>query len=574
MTRPAKPWRTSFRFVERNGILVLAIVAIVAVFSKVLFSDLVWDDVFLVGGQEGLGEWSTLLDQLTTPFWQNSGYVLGNNTDFWRPLTSAVLWLGGFLFGSWPTGFHFFSMIAALGAGASLLSLLIRLLPAGSDRAPAIWLGLLFIAHPLCAEVVGMVSNISDHLVLIFLSLELGFLIDLARGNRRTAALPLISLFSFLACCSKELGVLGAVAPLAAWLLARASASPDSVPSRRSLISPAPWIAAAGAVVLFLVLRQLVIYTATSGDTLAPVSELDTSWRVFFLGYGLSLEKALTPLPSGFHIILPSGNPPAWVYAWAIAAVSTLAALLAIGIAKWRSLLLSAIGMGVALALVAPALLTIRASDSNMVIPVRYFHLPLAGFMIALLPSVTRFWHRVARFVLPLAIGLLLLLSWVRLDEWKSDVSLFYAEARYNPDSAQTLINLASALYGRGAYNEAERVVGLIEALQEERPSELSLGGILNLKSKIAAYRDGDFEAASALLEEALRRDPTNMVNVFALAQVRADAGHPDQAVTILERAMEAPWFEDSRREKLAERLAEYRILNQTSASTSATPID
>jgi tetratricopeptide (TPR) repeat protein len=221
-----------------------------------------------------------------------------------------------------------------------------------------------------------------------------------------------------------------------------------------------------------------------------------------------------------------------------------------------------------ALALVAPALLTVRASEPLLVFPLRYFHLPLAGFAIALLPTVSRFWTRIARFALPAIVCLLLMLSWVRIDQWKSDISLFYAEARYNQESAQTLVNLGAALCGRGAYDEAERVSVLLDEVISRAGNKLSSAGAANIKAMIAAYRDGDFEAASAILEGALKEDPTVMTNVFSLAEIRADAGHPEQAVIILERALEAPWFEDARREKLELRLEGYR--RRAAAKTAA----
>jgi len=546
-------------FLARRWPILLGIAALAAVFSRVLFADLVWDDTFLIKGRVGLGEWSTRVDQLTTPFWQNSGYVLGNNTDYWRPLTSAVLWLGGFLFGEWPAGFHLLSLLAAAGSGAALVALLVRLLPVGSDKAPAFWLGLLFLAHPLCAEVACMVSNISDHLALLFLCLELVLLIDLGRGVPRRFTLPLVAVFSFLACCSKELGVLSAGAPLAAWMLARATAGGNPTFNGLRLASPWPWLGAAGPVVSFLLLRQFVIATATQDPSLDPVSSLDTSSSVFLLGFGQALERAVVPTPSGFHIYFDTDDIPIRAWAWAGAATALLATAIAFGAARIKRPVHAALGMMFALALVAPALLTVRASDPLLVFPLRYFHLPLAGFAIALLPTVSRFWTRIARFALPAIVCLLLMLSWVRIDQWKSDISLFYAEARANPDSAQTLVNLGAALCGRGAYDEAERVSVLLDDVISRTGNRLSSAGAANVKAMIAAYRDRDFDAASALLEGALKEDPTVMTNVFSLAEIRADAGHPEQAVTIIEKAIEAPWFRDSRREKLLQRLEGFR---------------
>ena len=60
--------------------------------------------------------------------------------------------------------------LAALAAAAALARLFSRL--AGGEEAARLgpWLALLFVAHPLCAEVLCLVSNAADHLALLFLA--------------------------------------------------------------------------------------------------------------------------------------------------------------------------------------------------------------------------------------------------------------------------------------------------------------------------------------------------------------------------------------------------------------------
>ncbi len=546
-------------FFRSHRLLLLISASVLGVLARVLLNDLVWDDTFLISDRDNLGEWSTLKEQLTAPFWQNSSYVAVSHTNFWRPFTSALLWLGGALFGEWAPGFHFLSLLGCAGAGASLIALLTRLLPEGSNKAPAYWLGLIFLAHPLCAEVLSMVANVSDHLVLLFLGLELVLLIDLMRGRRRRLALPLIALYAFLAACSKEVGVLGGVAPLAAWLLSTSSSPSETPPARTALLSWRTWAAAAGPIVAYLVLRQLVISSATDTQTLAPASGLDTSWMVFFMGFGQSLSMAAVPIPSGFHLFLSTDEAPVAAYVWSLVAALGLISVLVNAVFRKRRPTVSAMGIVFALALLAPALLTVIATAPYWVFPVRYFHLPLAGLLVALLPLVARYWARFTRYAVPAAVCLLLLLSFIRIDEWKSDISLFHAEARYNSHSAQTLLNLSFALCSRNAYNEAEEVLLLVEDLGDGEVPDIAFSGFSNVRAKIAAHRDRDYDRASGYLEKALKRDPTSLVNVFSLANIRNRAGHPEQSVIILDRAMKAPWFQDVRREKLLERLQYFK---------------
>jgi hypothetical protein len=71
--------------------------------------------------------------------------------------------------------------------------------------------------------------------------------------------------------------------------------------------------------------------------------------------------------------------------------------------------------------------------------------------------------------------------------------------------------------------------------------------------------RDGDVDAATRHVEMALRYRPNNLTYVLDLCTLRANAGYPDQALTILRKALDSPWFHDARRTVIERHIIKYQ---------------
>jgi tetratricopeptide (TPR) repeat protein len=554
-TGPASGWRPGLP-------LLLAAAFVAAALLLTLGNGLVWDDELLVKSARGLGDPDFLWSYLSRPLWQNADYVVHKLHDYWRPATSFLLWLTAFAFGRWPPAFHGLSIVVALGAAAALYLLARTARPRGA-RLPAAGLALLFLAHPLAAEVVCMAANISDHLAFAFLALAVVLLVRRLRG---TASGPLICLAAgalvFLACASKELGIIGVAAPLAAWLIERAGGS--GTPARR-LLEPGPWIGAALAAALYLVLRHLATTTTHHEPTQLPA--LGFYARSVFFGLGQAARHLLAPVPAGAHVYLDTAA--AGPVLTASAAWLGLAAVIAWRLRRDRALGLPVLGLLLALALLLPSLLAVDVQVTSLRFPTRYFHLPLAGLLLAILPAADRLWERGVRFAVPPAAALLALLSLMRVGEWEDDIAFFSAEARYHPDSPPDLHNLARAMVNARAYTEAEILIGRIDALPMARePSFQAV--LMNDKATIRFLRDRDLDGASEMLRRALTWKPDDLANVLDLAAMRVSAGRPDQAVIILKKALEAPWFRDYRRPAIERRLARYERLAAEAGSAGA----
>jgi tetratricopeptide (TPR) repeat protein len=558
------PRSRAARWLAEHGLLALAAAGALVVTAQVLRNDLVWDDTYLISTMDISGGLGRLGAVVSAPFWDNSSYLAGQLRDYWRPLTSAVIWISAVALDKAPAGLHLLSLLAAIAAAACVARLVARAAGGGAEaRRLAPWVGLLFLAHPLGAEVLCLVANLSDHLALIFLALQVTALFDYVRedakgGGGGARRLWLAAALGFAACASKEIGVVGAAAPLAAFLLARA-ATPEI--GARSIARIGPWAAALVPVAAYLLLRGVVI--AGAGGSASPVAASHLSWGVAAIGFGQAVARAILPVPQGAYAHVAAGSAAG--LAAAAAAWILLAALIAFDALRRRRLSLASIGVLVALALVVPSLAAADAAGGWYRFPVRVFHLPLAGLLIALVPALRRRWSVRIEIVLALAVGLLLLLSWARIGEWRSEVSFYGAELRYHPASDSDRVNLAQALCQVGAFDDAQGVLQPLAAPETRFSSPLVQATYLNARARISLERDGDPEAAARALEAALAIAPDDLVNVLALAEARFRAGRPDAALAILEGALESPRFRDRR--EVIERQIE--ILERRAAAES-----
>lgn len=529
-----------------RALLALCLAIAVAPLLSSAANDLIWDDVYFSNLDERLGPGELLL----STFWGGSEQLSQRLSDFWRPLTSIIVWISGGLFGDWGGGYHLVSALCSLFAAGSLLALLLRLLPGEDGRRVAPWLALLFLAHPLDAELMLLAVNLSDYLVLGFLLLQIRLLLPVPGGRHSASALLGTALCAGLACAAKELGVLAAAAPLAAWALCRGRG--DDIPAR-VLLGPLPWIASALPVVSLLAARQAVIASAGGNPWSSGVSSF--SWEVPLLAWGDALRSMLLPLPRGAHVYIRAGEIAPWVLG--AAAWCGLIALVIWRAVGRRRPTIGIAGLLLALALLLPSLLAVDFSEGAWRLPTRYYTPPLAGMLIAIAPVASRRWRSGVRIAAPVTVLLLASLSWVRISEGRDNVTFFAAEAGYHPDSLFDLYNLAEFQCEARRFEQARRTLERIEAHPRAgtpRVRALLLGG----RAKLALLAEGDLERATRLLEQSLRLEPSDLTHVLMLAEARARAGRPGQAAAILRRALEAPWFRDERAETIRRRLRRY----------------
>ncbi len=528
----------------------LAILAALVPLAGTLVNGLLWDDVYFVDPATGVDDIGRLPSALVVPFWDGSSYLALRLTDFWRPLTTAAIRLTGALAGTTPLAFHILSVLAALAAGAALYRLVRLVAPRGDSRTAA-WVAVLFVAHPLCIEVALMAVNAADHLAFAFLALQVGFLIRWYREGRGAGLLLLAAGAGLAACAGKELGVLAAGAPIAAFAFLRAGGRPLPV---RVLTRAGPWLASIAPVTIYLAARIAVI-SAAGRDPLS-LGRSDFSFEVVVLGAGQLLRAAFVPAGHGLFLSVPPGDG----IGWGAATAAWIGLFLAVALEARRRRRPGFVSTGVvlALALAIPSLLAVDFSEEAWRFPVRYYHLPLAGLLIAALPAIDGLVRRRLQLALGAAVVLLALAGWVRAGEGRDNAALFEAEAGHHPQSLFALVNLAEFQCEARRFDAARRTLDLIDSHPLSTSAEA--GSMAHTtRAKIAMLERGDAEEATRHLEQALVLVPEDLVNVLLLAEARARAGHPEQAVRVLEKALVAPWFRDQRARTIESHLRRYQ---------------
>jgi len=530
---------------------------VAGVLAQVVTNDLAWDDPYLITDVPSLGNPSQLWTMLTVPFWQNSSYTSAQLVDLWRPLTTLFLWLGAFFWGNSPAGFHMLSL-ACLAAAATAFARLIAKLTtpmAGPNHKNqvAFAVALLFAIHPLSVEVLCMAANMSDHLTFAFMITQIMLILHYFENPRSKIKLLWIALLGLLACSSKELGVVSAGAPLAAWMLHR---SLNATFELKQLKKPLLWTATITPVIFYLALRTVII--KNSGSTLTFSADSDFSPLVAFLGFGQALYHSIIPVPSGAHYYILPTDPIAIGLSTAVFILLLLIVIR--GVKNKKTISLELTGVILALLVLVPSFVGIKLFALGYKFPARYFHLSLAGFLIAATPFIAKHWAQKIKLIILLTVALLSLLSFVRINQWQNTISLFAAEIDYHPDSAIDHINLSQALINKGAFTNAKKVLLNFDKLNitKTKPSIAMRNCAM---SRIALYLDNDADKATLLIEKALKAFPAKLDFVIQLANIRSFAGHPEQAVIILNKAQKAPWFIGFQKKEIDKHLTFYKKL-------------
>jgi hypothetical protein len=536
--------------------VIIAVTSAIVVFVTlfVLRNQFVWDDVYIIAQYDRLGESSSLGTAFTETYWDNTAYRDEQLTNLYRPLASFSLALIGIAFGPWEPSYHAFSLAALFAAAFALYSLLIRVITLENRRVVAVAISAVFVIHPLSCEVLCMASNAADHLALCFLLFSIARMFDhLGDPAPKKYRLLIASIFGFLSIASKEFGVIFLLAPLIAFALHK-SLSPNFI--SKTLLSPSLWIYTVLPVLLYMAARILVIHHGGMG---AYFSNESREWSVVTvaLGVGVAFLKCIAPVPSGATLYAPAFSASAWAAAAAYAGI--VAALIIFNYKKNKMILsIPLVGMILAALLLLPSLLIIAKSAIGYRFPTRYFHLSLAGFLIALAPFAAALWNKGFRIVIPVISILFALLSWMRIDEWQNEVTFSIAEAYYHPDSAMELHNLCSVYFNAKMYDKAEETILAMEKTEDAKNPECE-ALIFFLKAKLVIYRDKDFREGTALLEKALTLNPENLSFVYYLAETRADDRRPDQSMIILNTALNAPWFNAGQKADIKRQLADMR---------------
>jgi len=481
-----------------------------------------------------------------------------------RPAVSLTVALDFAVHGRSPSGYRFFNLAAHLANALLLLWIVRRLLTAWpalgmSEREAAGFAGavaLLWSLHPLQTELVAYVSQRTELMVSFFYLLTLAAALARfgATSRRASAAWSGVAIAACaLGAMSKEVIV---TAPLAVLLCDRAFASGGFAQALRRHRGLYVGLACSWALLIPLVVAGPRAEAVALSSEISPLSYLRTQAGV------IAEYMRLCFWPDALRLSYPPWTARSWADfpPQGALVVAVFAATLW---ACWRRPRLGFAG----------AWFFLTLAPSSSVVPVvteiaaqRRIYLALAaviglvvvgGFVLfRTWAGASRRWLRAAR-----AAGLALLavacvaLGWrtgVRLDDYRSRVSIWQEDVRIDPDHPAALFNLAAALLDAGRPEPAaayfDRGVEALERLDPETRAALLYSTSLDL---VAAGYQATGRAAAGL--PSLRRlagmhpDVAHLQLAYArlcLAAGRSqEALDPLQRAAVLDPASPEPWI-------------------------------
>lgn len=535
----------SIPFWKKNWLFIFIGLMCVFLCSRPLYNQLIWDDAFLISANPTIGDGSKFMETVGQPFWQNSAFSHAPLTGFWRPVTSFVFWSVGLLTKS-PWLFHLLAVLAALTT-AILSGMAVRKWLPSEISWHSIAIGCsIYFFHPLTAETYCLVANISDHLALSFFFLCLLSAIQYASNPTRFIWLIAVFVTSLLSCGSKEFGVLSAVIPLSvtAFRPVNAGKTNNTAQALHRKHSIALWLTSTASVVLYLILRHVVIETATFTQTM---HWSNVEIEPFTIGFGLALKQIfyLGAFPLDVMVKTP------WLYRMlSILVAAFLAASVVYGArqksaARKKHLPFYSGGVLIfSTMLLTPSFLTVIPDSRGFLeFPSRYFHFAVWGAAFIAVPYLHNLLSStIGKAVLLVVFALMATQSCVRISHWRDAVALFSEEVRINPTSERAVTTLGESLLDVYAFTEAEKLITAYE-IQYGFKTPFFKAYRDSILSEVALLRDGNFKESLFHAKKAIENHAQTPLFVIRLATILEVSGNPNIAVKILTQALSSSDF-------------------------------
>jgi tetratricopeptide (TPR) repeat protein len=432
------PWR---------GALLAALAAFL-LYVPSLGGGLIYDSILQVGIDGYIHEPANLADILTLRV------VALDEIDRNRPVQLASLMLDAAVWGKNPFGFRLTSALLHAGVCALLYLVARRIMGARSISANlAALFGVLFFAwHPLCVETVCEPSNREDILAAFFLLLALVLFLGPRGSSKAGAVLCGVSvvLCCFLAAGGKEVGWIAPAVLLVAWWSVLLPRDGFRRADLAVVFAAAVVVAALAAAILALRPAKSDIFLFTPEPwSWARWTDLQPE---IFAG---QIERMLFPLRLCADYYRENLAP--WTQGW-LWLLPALFAVVAAAVAWRRRTARTGIALFV-LALLPSANLLGQFNP----LADRFLYLPLAGFVLAIVPwlaaGLPRIVHRPTRMVAGAA-GVVILalfaarsLAYQRV--WDNERALWDATLAGNPRSWNALLGAGVSRFEAGEISAA-----------------------------------------------------------------------------------------------------------------------
>jgi tetratricopeptide (TPR) repeat protein len=515
-------------------------------------ADFTFDDVDFIETNQSIRSLPEAFAALLAPFPPDQP-----ERGLYRPLTSLAYALDHRIGGGAARAFHRDNVLL-YGVVVALVYRLARTY--GRSPGFALSLALLFAVHPVHCDAVDAVAGRSELLALLFsLAALLAFLRTRQASSRRSGAWLAASAGAYaLACAAKETAVvLPAILAVHAWMLAPAA---GIGPRARALARLLPH---AAVLVLYLAARLAALERFAPSEPLMrgiPFEiRLHTVGRVFLENLRLLVFPRV--LEIDFYYLetvgVATGGSPA-----ALAGLAALTA--AAGALAWLLLrrapepgaagppdahALTACGLALFLGFLLPVS---HVFDFGALMAERFLFAPSLGFLLLVVLAGARAVDALPapaplrRAVAAALVGALALAGSVRsaarAAEWRDSVGLWLAADRDLPDHPMVLSNLASAWIERGDHEAADAV--LERGLARDPHNVPMLGSLGNLR--MAQRR---LSEARAAFEHVLRLAPEDFVTWNNLGVLEVLRDRPADAIPLFQRSLAInPNFAEARR--------------------------
>ena len=494
------------------------------------------DDHRLIEQNRLVQEAGRLPEILTRGYWTVDERQVPN---LYRPVTILSFALNRRVTGEGALGFRIVDLALHLLVVGLVYAVARRMIPAPPEALPdakalrgvgtavPLVAALLFAAHPVHTEALGLVVGRSELLMALFTLLALRFFLD----GRRGAALLMLPLALF----SKESGI---AAPFL--LLAADRLRPSGRRPAWGFHAAAFGVAGLGVTMRSIVLGGILpkAFTHFVDNPIAhlpwPRSLLTAlaalaryAWLLVWPA-GLSIDYSYTSIPEAASVLDPRALAGALVAA-AVAAGTFLA---------WRR----RPGLAFALLLFALPLLPV----ANLLFPIgtilaeRLLYLPSAGFCLAVAIGFAHLQARAGTAAIrrgltatvAIVVALLALRSALRWRDFTDDRTVFAAAVRLYPDNVRAQFNYGAACErardDAAAEQAYRRALSVWSRFSDAR---YNLAGLLG--------RAGRWREAMAEYRGALAEQPGNVTYLVNAGHAATQAGDPRAAIELLERAVE-----------------------------------
>ena len=522
---PAVPKNPTTPFSPRANLLWL-VLPVLFVYAKVWGYDfLVWDDNLYINENEsirGLGwaQWKAFFTE----------FYVGN----YQPLTILTYALEYALVGENGWLFHGTNVLLH-AANTVLVYLVVRQWAPTASLVP-MWTAFFFGIHPMHVESVAWVSERKDVLYTFFF---LGSLLFYGRYLLVSTTKPLVYAFGcfVLACMSKSAAV---VLPLVLWLL---DDYHNRKPTVRMFIEKIPFLAV--SMVFGLVALE-------SQRAAMPETQLvGMGDKILIAAHSLWLYVIMAVFPMGLSAFYPYppelGKGLPVVYFLAAFGVLLMLGLLWYS-RRWSKTAFMGMGFfGITIALVLQVVTVGNATMAD-----RYTYVPYIGLFFVLGTIWENYRNRSAQGnrlvwngVAVLALAIMALLAFRRVDVWKDDEALFsdviekypYAQLAYN-NRGCCYLRLANVASRKEEFYNKEYLAKAFQDFDRLIQINDGYGAAYHNRGLVRFYLK-DYPGAVEDYSKALSKDTTNKGIYFDRASSRSEMGDHTGALEDFDIAIE-----------------------------------